>query len=288
MLTVAKYRVFFRRVKQGVLQFVLIKPITSVLSIVLDKYDMFCDGTYNLHCGFPWLAFVNNISVSLSLYFLVLFYKATEERLAPFNPFYKFVTVKAILFFSFWQSCLFQILTTLEMFSKDTGNVVLNLIISVEMVFAALAQSYAFTYTDFADARSYESPKSGSFAVKNVHRREQGICEAIGQVLFSTREVIEDAHSTFIKDMEEEQDKQLQLDELKRAKNSAFNWSDEELLGDMDDMSDVVYKDKYTKKKTTNNAMSQLKASVRRGYSQAKAGMQRAEVNQDPLGGQKT
>ena len=157
------YRVFYRRVKQGVLQFVLIKPITSVFAIILDEYGMFCDGTYNLHCGFPWLAFINNISVSFSLYFLVLFYKATEERLAPYNPFYKFVTVKAILFFSFWQSCMFQVLSSMDFFTRDTGNVILNLIISVEMVFCAIAQSMAFSYHDFADARSYELPKSGSF-----------------------------------------------------------------------------------------------------------------------------
>ena len=105
--------------KKGVLQFVLIKPITSILAIILDNHDMFCDGTYNLHCGFPWLAFINNISVSFSLYFLVLFYKATEERLAPFNPFYKFVTVKAILFFSFWQSCLFQMLHSFGILDLD-------------------------------------------------------------------------------------------------------------------------------------------------------------------------
>lgn len=224
----------------------LIKPITSVLAIVLDRYDLFCDGTYNLHCGFPWLAFLNNLSVSLSLYFLVLFYKATEERLAPFSPFYKFVTVKAILFFSFWQSCLFQILSSMDMLSRDTGNILLNLIISLEMVFAAIAQSMAFSYADFADAGA-QSPKT---SFKSTHKRgQQGVCEALGQVLFSTRDVIDDAHSTFIKDVDEEKDKQLQLDELKRAKNSAFNWSDEELLGDMDDISNVVYKDKYQKPK---------------------------------------
>jgi len=33
------------------------------------------------------------------------------------------------------------------------------------------------------------------------------MCETIGQVLFSTRDVIEDAHSTFIKEMDEEQDR---------------------------------------------------------------------------------
>lgn len=60
----------------------------------------------------------------------------------------------------------------------------------------------------------------------------------------------------------------MQLDELKRAKNSAFNWSDEELLGEMDDISDVVYKDKYQKRKNhnSNNAYSQIKAQVKQGY----------------------
>ena len=182
----------------------LIKPITSILAIVLDRYDLFCDGTMNLHCGFPWLAFLNNLSVSLSLYFLVLFYKATEERLAPFSPFYKFVTVKAILFFSFWQSCLFQILSSMDVISRDTGNVMLNLIISLEMVFAAIAQSMAFSYKDFADAR-IQSPKT-SFKSKH-NRQKQGVCEALRQVLFSTRDVIDDAHSTFIKDVDEEKDK---------------------------------------------------------------------------------
>ncbi len=49
------------------------------------------------------------------------------------------------------------------------------------------------------------------------------------------------------------------MDELKRAKNSAFNWSDEELLGDMDDLTDIVYKDKYQKPRKQKGAYSQLK-----------------------------
>ena len=61
-------------------------------------------------------------------------------------------------------------------------------------------------------------------------------------MFFSTKDVIEDAHSTFIKEIDEDSERQLQLDELKRAKNSAFNWSDEELLGDMEDVSDINYK----------------------------------------------
>jgi len=103
-------RIFYRKVKQGVLQFVLIKPVTAVIAILLDKYGLYNDGNYDYRTGFLYLSLINNFSVSLSLYCLALFYMATEERLKPFSPFYKFLTVKAILFFSFWQASLFQML----------------------------------------------------------------------------------------------------------------------------------------------------------------------------------
>ena len=59
----------------------------------------------------------------------------------------------------------------------------------------------ACSYHDFADARQYELPKSGSFVARggsNSNRRKQGICEAISAVLFSARDVLEDANTTFI------------------------------------------------------------------------------------------
>lgn len=60
----------------------------------------------------------------------------------------------------------------------------------------------AFSYRDFADARQYELPKSGNFVARtnsnNPNRRKQGICEAISAVLFSARDVLEDANTTFI------------------------------------------------------------------------------------------
>jgi hypothetical protein len=71
----------------------------------------------------------------------VLFYVATEERLKPFDPFYKFLTVKAVLFFSFWQGCLFQILNTCEIITKEGGDMTYNLLTCAEMVVIALAQS---------------------------------------------------------------------------------------------------------------------------------------------------
>lgn len=43
------------------------------------------------------------MSVSLALYALFLFYFATRELLQPFEPVLKFLTIKAVIFLSFWQ-----------------------------------------------------------------------------------------------------------------------------------------------------------------------------------------
>lgn len=53
--------------------------------------------------GYLYVTIVYNISVSLSLYALFLFYFATRELLVPYNPVLKFFMVKSVIFLSFWQ-----------------------------------------------------------------------------------------------------------------------------------------------------------------------------------------
>lgn len=53
--------------------------------------------------GYLYVTIIYNISVSLSLYALFLFYFATRELLVPYNPVLKFFMVKSVIFLSFWQ-----------------------------------------------------------------------------------------------------------------------------------------------------------------------------------------
>jgi len=76
--------------------------VTAVLAIVFERNGVYHEGNFDYRSGYFYLSVINNVSISLSLYCLVLFYMATEERLKPFNPFSKFLCIKAILFFSFW------------------------------------------------------------------------------------------------------------------------------------------------------------------------------------------
>ena len=59
--------------------------------------------------GYIYITLVYNVSISLALYALVLFYVATKDLLKPFDPVLKFFTVKSVIFLSFWQGELIHV-----------------------------------------------------------------------------------------------------------------------------------------------------------------------------------
>ncbi len=62
--------------------------------------------SYSTGKGYLYITIVYNISISLALYALFLFYNATKEMLRPYDPVLKFFTVKSVIFLSFWQGKL--------------------------------------------------------------------------------------------------------------------------------------------------------------------------------------
>lgn len=177
--------------KQGVMQFVMIKPITAILSVILFEFGLYKEGNFCMTKGYIYLSIINNISISISLYCLVLFYIAFEKRLAPFRPFSKFLCIKFVLFFSFWQSCFLNIMRKFHIFTIRDAKFLQDGLICFEMVFAAIAHNFAFSYKDFLD----------------YSKRQNPIFKNLGRVL-DVKDLIYDAENTFIKN-EENEDVQL-------------------------------------------------------------------------------
>ncbi|XP_028332724.1 transmembrane protein 184ba [Gouania willdenowi] len=148
---------FLRFCKQATLQFCVIKPLMAVITVILQAYGKYKDGDFNVAGGYLYVTIIYNISVSLSLYALFLFYFATRDLLSPYSPVLKFFMVKSVIFLSFWQGMLLAILERCgaipqinsEEVSVGEGTVAAgyqNFIICIEMFFAALALRHAFTY----------------------------------------------------------------------------------------------------------------------------------------------
>lgn len=45
----------------------LIKPVTAILGLILEKYHLYHDGELSLTSGYFYCAFINNISVTVRI-----------------------------------------------------------------------------------------------------------------------------------------------------------------------------------------------------------------------------
>ncbi|XP_059091897.1 transmembrane protein 184B-like isoform X3 [Tigriopus californicus] len=149
---------FLRFCKQATLQFCVIKPIMAFIVIWLQSYGLYEDGNWRADMGYLYITVIYNISISLALYALLLFYYATKDLLRPYDPVLKFFTVKSVIFLSFWQGVVLSVLEqfgyVLPMYGEDGTTVALppgavsagyqNFFICIEMFFAAIALRYAF------------------------------------------------------------------------------------------------------------------------------------------------
>jgi hypothetical protein len=143
-------RIFLLKCKRNILQFVVVKPLMAILAIYLHKRGLYEPGNFALDQGYVYICLIVNYSISLSLYWLVLFYTATERALWPYDPVPKFLCIKGVLFFSFWQSVVIFILNRLNIIpSVELCGVTQNALICLEMFLATIAHAWAFSSKPF-------------------------------------------------------------------------------------------------------------------------------------------
>mmetsp|Transcript_48148 Transcript_48148/g.92030 ORF Transcript_48148/g.92030 Transcript_48148/m.92030 type:complete len:492 (+) Transcript_48148:682-2157(+) len=141
---------FLRRCKQGALQFVMIKPVLAVLTLVLASKGLYGADELRSDKGFVWILAIYNASYTVALYSLLFFYLGAKELLKPFNPVIKFLIVKAVVFLTFWQGMMisFMVMSGAISTSED-AKALQNLLTCVEMVPAAVMMLFAFPHTDY-------------------------------------------------------------------------------------------------------------------------------------------
>jgi len=124
--------------------------------IVFEAHHMYEEGDFSFNKFYVWSIIIVNCSQCWALYCLVLFYMELKEELAPINPLGKFLVVKAVVFFSWWQQIIVTCLATFHMIepfldysSEDVAKGYQNLLIVVEMFLYAICHRVVFSYMDF-------------------------------------------------------------------------------------------------------------------------------------------
>ena len=149
----------FLRIKRGILQYAWLKPVLSFSTIFMKATGTYKEGYLSADSGYLWTSIFYNISVTLSLYALALFWVCTNNDLKPFRPIPKFLCIKLIIFASYWQGFLLSILVYIGTIPDDVKGytpdnlaaAIQDALICVEMPIFAASHLYAFSWRDFAD-----------------------------------------------------------------------------------------------------------------------------------------
>jgi len=147
---------FLNWTKFFILQFTLIKPFLTAIALILQAFSIYGDGIFSFKMGFVYIAFIDNLSITLAMYFLVLFYQATKEELVLINPVPKFLCIKAIIMFSFWQGVAIAVIVQLgwihsvgEWSEDNIATGMQDFLICIEMFLISLAHIYSFGYIEY-------------------------------------------------------------------------------------------------------------------------------------------
>ena len=116
--------VFLATCRLCTLQYSLVRPMTAVCTLVLYFTGDYDDADLRVSKSYLWIMLLNNSSVTLALYYLIYFYHASLPcaPLQKGKPLAKFLAVKAVVFFCFWQYCVISILVALGIVRRQLSH----------------------------------------------------------------------------------------------------------------------------------------------------------------------
>jgi len=160
---------FLRQTRQHVLQYVVIKPIMTALSILLDEMDLLDEGEFRMDRGYLYITTINSISVTVAMNGLLYIYHAISHDLEHIHPLMKLLCIKGVLFLSFWQGILVSLLAKVHLVHSTASYTVeevetglQDFLLCFEMVIVAMMHDRAYSEKEFVKPNipaNHTSPK---------------------------------------------------------------------------------------------------------------------------------
>lgn len=143
-------------VKWSVLQYVIIRPAASIAGIVCQYYGVLCPSlAWSPYYAQVYISAVDFVSITVALYGLLIFYGLTKDELKDRRPLAKFLAIKLIVFFTFYQAFVFSMLegrvihATQYWTEANIADGLTALATCIEMVLFAAFMMWAYTWTEY-------------------------------------------------------------------------------------------------------------------------------------------
>lgn len=131
------------------LQFVLIRPVTSISMIVCDAVH---ESSWDYRYPQFYIMWIVNISIFFAFTGLIRFYHVVKNDLNWMNPFAKFLCIKGVVFLTFWQGIVISFIANAVYKQTEVGDFnamewskeAQSFLICLEMFMFAIAHCFVF------------------------------------------------------------------------------------------------------------------------------------------------
>eukprot|EP01064_Diplonema_japonicum_P006112 TRINITY_DN1404_c1_g1_i2.p1 TRINITY_DN1404_c1_g1~~TRINITY_DN1404_c1_g1_i2.p1 ORF type:complete len:455 (+),score=83.57 TRINITY_DN1404_c1_g1_i2:50-1414(+) len=198
-------RQFVNHCRKCVLQYAFVKPLLAATTIICTALGVYKENQYSLDTAYLYVIIVYNISVSISLYYLVVFGYELGPELVYFTPKSKFLCIKSVIFFAFWQSFAISIFGFAGLLGSDhpdeTGIKLQDFLICCELVGVAILHHRAFRYSKMCK-QIEDSP----YLVAHLPKMDPGVAAQSKTVMLNhlksvldINDLVQDSHKAFVK-----------------------------------------------------------------------------------------
>ncbi|KIR56013.1 hypothetical protein I315_01077 [Cryptococcus gattii Ru294] len=161
---------FWHALSFSVMQYVILRPLISIIGIICEYYGVLCPEQYSVHFAEVYLDAIDFVSISVALYGLIVFYVLCKDELKGKRPLSKFLAIKLIVFFTFYQNFLFSILQshgvikgTAMWTATNVSDGLSALCTCVEMVIFSIYMGWAYSWSDYTDPQKNPYQRATNF-----------------------------------------------------------------------------------------------------------------------------
>ncbi|KAI0773041.1 DUF300-domain-containing protein [Trametes elegans] len=147
---------FMYTLKWSVLQYIILRPVLSIAGIVCEYYGILCEsGPWSFKTAHAYISVIDGVSITIALYGLLIFYELTKEELKGKKPLAKFLAIKLIVMFTFYQSFVFSALegrvikATKYWTETNIADGLNALAICIEMVIFSAFMLHAYSWREY-------------------------------------------------------------------------------------------------------------------------------------------
>ncbi|GAA6059025.1 hypothetical protein JCM10212_001250 [Sporobolomyces blumeae] len=150
-------------------QYVVVRPLTTLASVVSNALGWYCLASWSPKFVHVWSSAIITVSVTVAMYCVFQLYVVLKKELEPYSPVMKFLAVKLVVFFTFWQESALGLLVTIGVIkdrtywsSEDIVVGIAGLLSCFEMVCFSLMHIKAFSYLPYRALASPVDPDARS------------------------------------------------------------------------------------------------------------------------------